>query len=85
MTEHLRRLGRQARVIVFREIDHEYAIPVGVWQVRENVRHALMTGPTLTTDNLGEVFVYLDNRLKSGLSRYVRVSRILGQKRLFEG
>ncbi len=85
VTEHLRRLRRQARVIVFREIDQEYAIPVGVWQVRENVRHALMTGPTLTTDNLGEVFVYLDNRLKSGLSRYVRVSRILGQKRLFEG
>jgi hypothetical protein len=39
--EKLNTLRRQATCIVIREISEEYYIPVGVWEVRENVRAAL--------------------------------------------
>ncbi len=39
----------QAGAMVLREIRPEYAIPVGVWQVREGVRMALKQKPTLAS------------------------------------
>jgi hypothetical protein len=39
--EGLKRMKRQGTAIVFREITPEYWTPVGVWQVRENVRNAM--------------------------------------------
>jgi len=38
--EHLDDIGRQAKVLVLRHVSDEYWGPVGVWQVREAVRHA---------------------------------------------
>jgi hypothetical protein len=38
--EHLDRIGRQAKELVLRHISDDYWGPVGVWQVREAVRHA---------------------------------------------
>jgi len=38
--EHLEAVGRQAKVLVLRHVSDEYWGPVGVWQVREGVRHA---------------------------------------------
>ena len=40
VVEHLDRVGRQAKVLVLRHVSDEYWGPVGVWQVREAVRHA---------------------------------------------
>lgn len=45
VAEHLLRLGVQAGALVLREIRPEYAVPVGVWQVREGVRMALRQNP----------------------------------------
>ena len=39
--EYLKKIKRQAGVIVFREITPEYWLPIGVWQIRENVRAAM--------------------------------------------
>ncbi|MDE1762640.1 MAG: hypothetical protein KGH88_00140 [Thaumarchaeota archaeon] len=39
----------QAGAMVLREIRPEYAVPVGVWQVREGVRMALKQKPTLVS------------------------------------
>ncbi|MDE1765344.1 MAG: hypothetical protein KGI27_03600 [Thaumarchaeota archaeon] len=39
----------QAGAMVLREIRPEYAVPVGVWQVREGVRTALRQSPTLVS------------------------------------
>jgi hypothetical protein len=50
VTEFLSRLRRQAAVIVFREIRPEYTIPVGVWQIRENVRNAMGNTPKIFDD-----------------------------------
>jgi hypothetical protein len=38
--EHLSERDRQAKALVLREITDEFWAPVGVWQVREGVRHA---------------------------------------------
>ncbi|MFW5938833.1 MAG: DNA repair protein NreA [Halolamina sp.] len=38
--EHLSDIGRQAKALVLRHVSDDYWGPVGVWQVREAVRHA---------------------------------------------
>jgi len=38
--EHLEERGRQAKVLVVRHASAEYWAPVGVWQIREGIRHA---------------------------------------------
>ncbi|HWP78876.1 MAG TPA: hypothetical protein VNL34_04415 [Candidatus Nitrosotenuis sp.] len=46
VAEYLKKKQRQAGVLVLREIRAEYAIPVGVWQVREAIRAAISKNPT---------------------------------------
>jgi hypothetical protein len=48
--EYLKKKQIQAGVIILREIRPEYAIPVGVWQVREAVREAMKKNPLLADD-----------------------------------
>lgn len=47
VAEYLVQSGFQAGALVLREIRPEYAIPVGVWQVREGIRHAMMQEPRI--------------------------------------
>lgn len=47
VAEYLIKQKRQAGVLVLREIQPEYAVPVGVWQVREAIRAAMSKIPTL--------------------------------------
>jgi hypothetical protein len=51
VAEYLKNKKRQAGVLVLREIRPEYAVPVGVWQVREAVRAAL-SKPSTSVDTL---------------------------------
>ncbi|RLJ07327.1 MAG: hypothetical protein DRP12_02430 [Candidatus Aenigmatarchaeota archaeon] len=83
VAEGLFRLKRQGRVVVFREISEGYIIPVGVWQVLENVRNAFRRGPERFS-SLQEALEVLDRRLRLGLKPYLQKSRILGQRRLQE-
>jgi hypothetical protein len=39
--EHLLGAGRQATVVVYREVTEEYWAPLGVWVIREGVRTAM--------------------------------------------
>jgi hypothetical protein len=50
VAEALERMGRQASALVLREIRSGYILPVGVWNVRESVRAALRTQPTVFDD-----------------------------------
>ncbi|MCD6279818.1 hypothetical protein J7J26_03555 [Candidatus Micrarchaeota archaeon] len=81
VTEHLIRIRKQARVVVFREIDEEYCIPIGVWQVRENVRKAFHNKP-FVTDNLRDALNHIRPKLKNDLSEYLKKSIVLTQTRL---
>lgn len=49
VAEYLVKNKIQAGVVVLREIRPEYAVPVGVWQVREGVRMALRQKPIMTS------------------------------------
>jgi len=48
VAEYLSKNKIQAAALVLREIRPEYAIPVGVWQVREGVRSAMNQQPFIT-------------------------------------
>ena len=47
VAEYLKKKKTQAGVLVLREIRPEYAVPVGVWQVREAIRAAMSKTPFL--------------------------------------
>ena len=47
IVEYLEKNKIQAGAIILREIQPEYAIPVGVWQVREGIRSAMRQKPII--------------------------------------
>lgn len=81
IVEGLHSMGRQARVVSFREVYEGYAVPVGVWQVRENVRNAMKSGYGKFA-TLGTALDYIKSRLKTPLEEYKQKSRMLKQRRL---
>ena len=50
VSEYLLKNKIQAGVLIFREIRPEYAIPVGVWQVREGIREAMKQKPEMASN-----------------------------------
>ncbi|MCX6770159.1 MAG: hypothetical protein NT051_05815 [Candidatus Micrarchaeota archaeon] len=80
VAEALYRMKRQARAVVFREIGTGYTVPVGVWEVRENVRHAFLSAPE-KFDSRERALSHLSEKL---IRQYARSSRILAQRKLTE-
>ncbi|RLJ06153.1 MAG: hypothetical protein DRP14_00500 [Candidatus Aenigmatarchaeota archaeon] len=81
VSEGLYKMKRQARAIVIREVGKEYDIPVGVWEVRENVRAALRKKPE-KFGSLKQLLQNLKTKIKS--EEYVKKSNLLRQKRITE-
>jgi hypothetical protein len=85
--ELLEKERRQATVIVMREAHPGYIMPVGVWQVRENVRNAMRQKP-LKFNTLEEALARIASQFKIPLQRWIRNSELLQnalfQKRLTE-
>jgi len=79
VSEGLYKMKRQARAIVIREVGKEYDIPVGVWEVRENVRAALRKKPE-KFGSLKQLLQNLKTKIKS--EEYVKKSNLLRQKRI---
>jgi hypothetical protein len=50
VSEYLLKNKIQAGVLILREIRPEYAIPVGVWQVREGIREAMKQKPQIASN-----------------------------------
>jgi len=73
---------RQASAVVLREIHPGYIMPVGVWQVRENVRNALRQSP-LKYNTLEEALVRIASQFRIPLERWVENSKLL-QDGLFQ-
>ena len=48
VAEYLDKIRKQAGILILREIQPEYAVPVGVWQIREAIREAMKQKPILT-------------------------------------
>ncbi|MEM3378450.1 MAG: Nre family DNA repair protein [Candidatus Bathyarchaeia archaeon] len=80
--EQLVKERRQATVIVLREARPGYIMPVGVWQVRENVRNAMRQKPRLFK-SLNEALQFISSRFEIPLRRWVMQSELL-KKALFQ-
>ena len=76
---------RQATVIVLREAHPGYIMPVGVWQVRENVKNAMRQKP-LTFNTLNEALGRITTQFTIPLQSWIRESHLvrnaLFQKRI---
>jgi len=81
--EKLVKMRRKAAVIGFREVGKGYAIPLGVWQVRENMRAALRQQPRRFSD-LKMALRFVSRRLTIPMQHYFRQSPLLYQRRLSE-
>ena len=73
--EALQREKRQAGAIVFRECYPGY-IPLGVFNVRENVRDALRKS-YVKFDNMQAALNYINSRMKIKMNTWIRKSKML--------
>ena len=82
--EYLSKKKIQAGVIILREIRPEYAVPVGVWQVREGIREAMKQKPVLsdTFDNALHVASQKMSISKSEWLSHGNISALMRQKTL---
>jgi len=67
---------RQATVVVLREARPGYIMPVGVWQVRENVRNAMRQKPFVFR-TLEESLKFVGSRFEIPLQRWLIQSALL--------
>lgn len=73
--EHLTKLKRQAGAIVLRECYEDY-MPLGVWNVRENMREA-MTKPHQKFETMRQATDYAASRLRVPMTMWKRKSKLL--------
>jgi len=84
VVEYLSKKKIQAGVVILREIRPEYAIPVGVWQVREGIREAMKQKPVMS-DNFDNALVLASNKMSISKSEWLshgKISQIIRQKTL---
>ena len=81
VTEALHKMKKQARAIIFREIYEGYIMPVGVWEVRENVRKALHNRPK-RFGNMKDALEDIKTRLRIPINEYLSKSEMLKQRRI---
>jgi len=74
--EQLVKEQRQATVIVLREAHPGYIMPVGVWQVRENVRNAMRQKP-YTFKTLEEALQFIAGRFQIPINQWIMRSALL--------
>jgi hypothetical protein len=85
VTERLLKRKRKAGAIVLREIHpEEYVLPVGVWQIREGVRQALLNKTNMKKEfeNLERAYSYACASLSVSQTEWIKNSKLYnGNKR----
>ncbi|MDH7507999.1 MAG: Nre family DNA repair protein [Methanomassiliicoccales archaeon] len=76
VNELLERERRQAGAVIFREAHPGYIMPVGVWNVRENVRMALNQRP-FRFSRLEDALRYISSRMDIPIDVWIKHSEIL--------
>jgi len=74
--EQLLKERRQATAIVLREAHPGYIMPVGVWQVRENVRNAMRQKP-FSFNTLDDALKWIASRFQIPLQQWIMKSELL--------
>ncbi|MBD3188239.1 hypothetical protein GF325_15495 [Candidatus Bathyarchaeota archaeon] len=80
IAEHLMDIRRQATVIVIREVNEKYLMPLGVWVIRQTVRDAMIRKPRVFS-SLDEMLSALEQGIDIPLDNWVRASRVLKELR----
>jgi DNA repair protein NreA len=80
--EQLLKERRQATAIVLREARPGYIMPIGVWQVRENVRNAMRQKPH-KFNTLAQMLQFVSGKFEIPIQRWISLSLLL-QKALFQ-
>jgi DNA repair protein NreA len=80
--EQLLKERRQATAVVLREARPGYIMPIGVWQVRENVRNAMRQKPFMFK-TLAESLQFIGGRFEIPLRRWILQSELL-KRALFQ-
>jgi len=75
--EYLAKMKIQAGVVILREIRPEYAIPVGVWQVREGIREAMKKLPIIA-DDFNHALSLASQKMSISKSEWLAHGNILG-------
>jgi len=70
VAEYLTKKKIQAAVLVLREIKSEYAVPVGVWQIREAIRTAMKKEPYIA-ENFDDGTNFASNRMSVSKSEWL--------------
>ena len=70
VAEYLTEKKVQAAVLVLREIKSEYAVPVGVWQIREAIRTAMKKEPYIA-ENFDDGTNFASNRMSVSKSEWL--------------
>ncbi|MFX1331021.1 MAG: hypothetical protein ACFE9W_05675 [Promethearchaeota archaeon] len=73
--QHLRKIRRQAGVIVFMEIDPQLWVPLGVWRFREIARRALQS-QAKKFSSLHEAIGEIGKHLRNPIERWLKVSKL---------
>ena len=84
VVEYLSKNNIQAGVVILREIRPEYAIPVGVWQVREGIREAMKANPVIV-DNFDDALLLASKKMSISKSEWLshgNISKLIRQKTL---
>jgi hypothetical protein len=80
--EQLVKERRQATVIVLREARPGYIMPIGVWQVRENVRNAMRQKP-LRFKTLADSLKFVNGQFEIPIQQWITQGKLL-RKALFQ-
>jgi len=86
VAEYLTEKKIQAAVLVLREIRPEYAVPVGVWQIREAIRAAMKKEPYIA-ESFDDGTSFASKRMSVGKSEWLsrgRLLKMLKQKSISE-
>lgn len=76
VVEFLQKIHRQAGCVVFREVYSSYILPLGVWQVRENMRNAMESKP-MKFNTEKEALNYCWSRLNIPSNDWKKNSKLL--------
>ena len=76
VAEYLIEKKIQASVLVLREIRPEYAVPVGVWQIREAIRAAMQKNPYIA-QNFDDAVSFASQRMSVGKIEWLSRGRLL--------
>ena len=82
IVEYLSKNKIQSGAIIFREIRPEYAIPVGVWQIREGIRAAMKKKP-LIADNFDHAITLASKIMSISKSEWLShgdIGKLMRQK-----